>query len=54
MVARDWVAGTKAVAVVAPPRCREGVVEKGEMLGDFDEPFRHRMVLQSSPRELGP
>jgi len=38
MVARDWVAGTKAVAVVAPPRCREGVVEKGEMLGDFDEP----------------
>ena len=37
MVAWDWVAGTKAMGVVGPPRCREGVVERGEMLGDFDE-----------------
>lgn len=54
MVAWDWVAGMKAVAVVGPPRCMEGVVERGEMFEDFDEPFCHRMVLQSSPRELGP
>jgi len=50
MVAWDWVAGTKVVGVVGPPMCREGVVERGEMLGDFDEPFFHWMVLQSSPR----
>ena len=50
MVTRSWVGGAKVVAVVGPLRCREGVVERGEMLGDFDEPFYHRMVLQSSPR----
>jgi hypothetical protein len=53
MVAWNWVAGTKGVAVVKPPRCSEGVVERGMMLGDVDEPFCHRMVLQSAPRELG-
>jgi hypothetical protein len=30
------------------------VVERGEILGDFDELFRHRMVLQFSLTELGP
>ena len=45
--------GTKSGGSCWPPRCREGVVERGEMLGDFDEPFCHRMVLQSSPKELG-
>ena len=33
---------------------REAVVEGGDMLGDFDEPFSHQTVLQSSPVELGP
>ena len=32
----------------------EGVVERGEMLRDVDDPFCHQMVLQFSPRELGP
>jgi hypothetical protein len=54
VVAWDWVTGTEAGVVVGLPRCRNGVVERGEMLGDFDEPFCHRMVLQSSPWELGP
>jgi len=33
------MAGTKAMAVVGPPRCREGVVERGELRGEFDEPL---------------
>ena len=32
---------------------REAVEEGGDMLGDFDEPFSHQTVLQSSPVELG-
>ena len=45
---------TKGVAAVGVQMGREAVVEGGDMLGDFDEPFCHRMVLQSSPMELGP
>jgi hypothetical protein len=54
MAAWDWVAGTEPVAAVEPLRYREEVVEREEVLGDFDKSFCHRMVLQSSPRELGP
>jgi len=45
---------TKGVVVVDPPRKVEGVVEWGELLGDLEEPFSHRKVLQSSPWALGP
>ena len=45
---------TKGVGVVGAPMGREAVVEGGDMLGDFDEPFSHQMVLQSLPVELGP
>ena len=44
---------TKGVAVVGALMGREAVVEGGDMLRDFDKPFCHQMVLQSSPMELG-
>lgn len=47
-------AGMKAVVVVGLPSKVEGLAECGEVLGDFEEPFSHRKVLQSSPLELGP
>ena len=33
---------------------RKAVVEGGDILGDFDKPFCHWMVLQSLLMELGP
>ena len=44
---------TKGVGVVGASMGREAVEEGGDMLGDFDEPFSHQTVLQSSPVELG-
>ena len=44
---------TKGVAVVGAPMGREAEVEGGDILGNFDEPFWHRMALQSSPMKLG-
>ena len=44
---------TKEVGVVGVSMGREAVVEGGDMLGDFNEPFPHQTVLQSSPMELG-
>jgi hypothetical protein len=43
----------KGIVVVDSPRKVEGVVEWGEVLGDPEEHFSHRKVLQFSSWELG-